>query len=258
MNVGSLFSGVGGIELGFEREGFTTKWFVENEPYAAAVLKKRFPEAKVYGDITEIDFTSIQRVDILTGGFPCQPWSKAGKQKGVEDERWLWPLFKEAIRILRPKYALIENVPGLAQGGGLHYVLADLAALGYDAEWYVIPASAVGAPHKRERIFIISYINRERFLDGQTEEQSVERESSQHETKPGTTTTDSSCSGLERERKTIAVTNTTLAGWWATEPNLVRMVHGLPNRAHRIKCLGNAVVPQVAQAVAKAIKEAEE
>lgn len=154
--VGSLFSGIGGIEIGFEKAGFETKWFVENEPYARAILKKRFPNAKIYGDITKIDFGTVPKVDILTGGFPCQDISNAGTRTGIKGSRSsLWKYYLKAIRILRPKFAFIENVSALLNRG-LNVVLADLTTVGYDAEYHCVPASAVGAPHRRDRIFIIA------------------------------------------------------------------------------------------------------
>ena len=159
MNVGSLFSGIGGIELGLERAGFKTAWFIENEPYAQAVLKKQWPGTPVHGDITKINLEELPKVDILTGGFPCQDISNAGKRVGIQGSRsGLWTYYCEAISVLRPRIALIENVSALL-GRGLDTVLCDLVQVGYDAEWYCISASSVGAFHKRDRIFIIAYPN---------------------------------------------------------------------------------------------------
>ena len=158
MNVGSLFSGIGGIELGFERQGFTTLWFVENDLYARAVLKKRFPNTPIYDDVTKVDWGAVPKVDVLTGGFPCQDISNAGKRVGISGSRSsLWKCYLEAIRVLRPRFALIENVSALINRG-LDVVLSDLAALRYDAEWYSLPASAIGAFHRRDRVFIIAYL----------------------------------------------------------------------------------------------------
>ena len=160
--VGSLFSGIGGIEIGFEKEGFKTKWFIEKEPYAQAILKKRFPGTIIYEDVTKIDFRTVSKVDVFTGGFPCQDISGAGKKVGIEGSRSsLWKYYAKAIRILRPRIAFIENVSALTIRG-LNVVLSDLAKIGYDAEWYNISASSVGAFHQRERIFIIAYPNSNR------------------------------------------------------------------------------------------------
>jgi len=283
--VGSLFSGIGGIEIGFEAEGFDTEWFVENELYAQEILKKRFPNAKIYGDITELDFTTVPTVDILTGGFPCQDISNAGKRAGIEGSRSsLWKYYCEAIRVLQPKYALIENVSALA-GRGLNVVLADLASIGYDAEWYNISASAVGALHRRERIFIIAHPcgdgfntperlgkqrdknniqrNSEKILDNQTREEIKQQFEFKQDGFDRDVPDSSSIRSkthkqpFRNETQHAGFTtsnNGTKQGWWATEPDVGRVAHGVPNRVDRIKCLGNAVVPQVAQVFAKTIR----
>ena len=156
LRVGSLFSGTGGIELGLERAGgFETVWFVECDPHAQAFLRKYWPDATIYGDITEIDFASVPRIDVLTGGFPCQDISNAGKRVGISGSRsGLWKHYLRAISVLRPRIVFAENVAALTQRG-LDTVLIDLAAIGYDAEYHCFPASAVGAPHRRDRIVII-------------------------------------------------------------------------------------------------------
>ena len=250
MTVGSLFSGVGGIEIGFEREGFKTLWFIENDLYCQAVLRKRFPEAKIYGDIKEVDFGAIQKPDVLTGGFPCQDISNAGKRAGIEGSRSsLWKYYCEAIRILRPKYALIENVSALAIRG-LNVVLEDIAEIGYDAFWTNISASAIGAPHQRERLFVIAYSYSERFKEQWGKESVKEKDS--------------------RVKFDCEVSHSESIGCWKqgflsrdaddffkTESGICGMVDGVPNRVDQIKCLGNAVVPACAQVFAKAIKEFE-
>jgi DNA (cytosine-5)-methyltransferase 1 len=168
--VGSLFSGIGGLELGLHRTGnFETAWFCEPDEYASKVLKQRFGDIPNYGWTTNIpDFSELGRVDVLTGGFPCQPVSMAGKRKAQEDERWMWPEYFRAIREIRPRAAIIENVRGLLSKG-MHDVLRDLASIGYIAEWQVIPALALGAPHRRERVFIVAYPYDGGRLDGQAE-----------------------------------------------------------------------------------------
>ena len=147
LTIGSLFSGIGGIEYGFELAGgFETRWFIENDKAAQKILKMRWPGVPIYGDIRAIDFNELERVNVLTGGFPCQDISTANPRgKGIEGERsGLWTYFAEAIRILRPRYAVIENVPNLANRG-LNVVLRDLAEIGYDAEWNIVSARGVGA-----------------------------------------------------------------------------------------------------------------
>ena len=159
LTVGSLFSGIGGIDLGLERTGhFRTIWFSEIDPYASRVLAKHWPNVPNLGNVKEIDFGRIERPDVLVGGYPCQPFSTAGKRQGEQDPRHLWPECVRALRILRPRYALFENVRGHISLG-FPRVLADLASIGFNAEWQVIPAAAAGAPHKRDRLFIVAYPN---------------------------------------------------------------------------------------------------
>lgn len=232
MNVGSLFSGIGGIELGFEAEGFHTEWFVECEPYAQSVLKKNWPKATIYADVTSIDWSTVPKVDVLTGGFPCQDISIAGKGDGITGSRSsLWKYYCEAIRILRPKYALIENVSELSNRG-LNVVLADLAKIGYDAEWHCVPASSVGAYHRRERIFILAYSNMHGCVESRFK-----------------VTTNKTEQQTQHDNRLLVS--------WASLSEIRRADDGLPCGAHRVKCLGNAVVPQVAQIFAQAIKEIE-
>jgi DNA (cytosine-5)-methyltransferase 1 len=155
---GSLFAGIGGIDLGLERAGWECRFQVEWDAYCQRVLAKHWPDVPRYGDITAVNWSGVERVDLLAGGFPCQPFSLAGQRRGKSDDRWLWPAFADAIRALRPCYVLVENVPGLLAGhGGMGSVLGDLADLGYDAEWDSVPAAAVGAPHLRYRVWIVAY-----------------------------------------------------------------------------------------------------
>ncbi len=274
LTVGSLFSGVGGVEIGFEKQGFKTRWFVEKEPYAQAVLQKRFPNTKIYGDITKIDFRTVPKIDILTGGFPCQDISNAGKRAGIEGSRSsLWKYYLEAIRILRPKIAFIENVSALLDRG-LDVVLADLAKIGYDAEWYCVSASSVGAFHKRRRIFILTYPNlygQHSFRQGggtvQNDKESELQTISSKGIQPTTefvqdgfvgdvshTNHQGSKGEGEIQIRQPELPQFRQEGYWTTEPELGRVANGIPNRMDRIKCLGNAVVPQCAEVFAKAIK----
>jgi len=157
---GSLFAGIGGIDLGLERAGWTCRFQVEWDAFCQRVLAAHWPDVPRYGDITTVDWSGVERVDLLAGGFPCQPVSGAGKKQAQADARWLWPEFARAIRALRPRLVLVENVPNLlAVNGGSAFgdVLGDMAACGYDAEWDCIPAAAVGALHDRDRVFIVAY-----------------------------------------------------------------------------------------------------
>ena len=161
LKVGGLFSGIGGIELGLEQTGgFRTVWHSEIDPFCNEVLAAHWSNVPNLGDITKIDWSTVEPVDLICGGVPCQPASVAGKRKGTEDERWLWPAFLDAVRALRPRLVLAENVPGLLTVSGgepFGQILGSLASMGYDAEWAVFPASAVGAPHKRDRVWIVAH-----------------------------------------------------------------------------------------------------
>ena len=307
LKVGSLFSGIGGIELGFDNQGYTTQWFIDYEPYAQAVLRKHWHNTKIYDDITKIDFKELSEVDVLTGGFPCQDISNAGKRAGIKGNRSsLWKYYLEAIRVLRPKYAVIENVSALLRRG-LNVVLSDLASVGYDAEWYCIPAAAVGAPHRRDRIFILAYPHGRQELCSEYDRFSIKKkfigivsnssaspnlaypnsgghvyrefgeqsteggQSSQREFVAGSDVVYSNSEGLQGYNEWKPSTEQTKTfrtdimsasigercGWWAVEPCVGRVADGVPAWVDRIKCLGNAVVPGVAETIAEAIKEYE-
>ena len=236
-DVGSLFSGVGGIEIGFERQGFKTKWCIESDLHAQQILKKRFPEADIYGDITTVDFKAIPKVQILTGGFPCQDISIANPKgdgiKGSKSSLWLY--YFKAIREIRPRFALIENVSNIINRG-FDTVIRDLASIGYAAEWHYIPAASVGANHIRERIFILTYPN-EWGLQ-RLQQESINRE----------------LSFMSQVSKEVSQTwNNKLS-----EPPLLGVGNGFPQRVDRTKRIGNAVIPQIAEIYAKAIKVREE
>lgn len=158
LTVGSGFAGIGGFDLGFERAGMRTIWQSEIDPWCQRVLEKHWPGTQRFGDIRTVTADTAIAPDVFCAGFPCQPASLAGLGKAQEDERWLWPECARIVSELRPKYVVLENVPGLL-GRGLGDVLGDLAALGYDAEWDCIRASDFGAPHKRERVWIVAYPN---------------------------------------------------------------------------------------------------
>ena len=158
LTVGSLFSGIGGLDLGLERAGMRVIWQSEIDPYACRVLKKHWPEVVNHGNIKEINWQEVERPDVICGGYPCQPFSQAGKRRGEEDPRHLWPWVREAISELRPRYAILENVRGHLSLGGLS-VIGELASIGYDAEWRVVSAASVGANHRRDRVVIVAYPN---------------------------------------------------------------------------------------------------
>lgn len=157
MRYGSLFSGIGLMDLGLENVGFKAAWQCENDKQASKVLEYHWPEVPNFGDITKVDWSEVEPVDALVGGFPCQPFSSAGMRKGSSDDRWMWPEFFRAIRVLRPKFVVLENVSALLRSPEWGTILGDLANAGYDAKWRVLRASDVGAPHRRERVFAVAY-----------------------------------------------------------------------------------------------------
>lgn len=230
LTVGSLFSGIGGLDLGLERAGMTIRWQCEVDEFCARVLDEHWPDVPNLGDVKTIDWGTVERVDVLCGGYPCQPFSLAGLRRGATDARHLWPHFRDAIRTLRPRYVVLENVPGHLSLG-FDAVLADLASLGLDAEWEVIRACAFGASHTRARLFVVAYSS------GSDEPGPLSRH-------PRETTRDygrpeSRGSGCGESRP----------GRWLPEPTVDRMADGVPRGVVRpeLEALGNAVVPQVAE-----------
>ena len=160
MNVLDLFSGIGGFSLGLERAGMTTVGFCEIEQYPISILKKHWPDIPVFNDIKEVKgdeiLQQVGQVDLICGGFPCQPFSVAGKQRGSEDDRHLWPHMLRLISEIRPRWIIAENVAGFIPMG-LDTVLSDLEAESYATQSFVIPACAVGGVHRRDRVWIVAY-----------------------------------------------------------------------------------------------------
>jgi DNA (cytosine-5)-methyltransferase 1 len=248
LTVGSLFSGIGGLDLGLERAEMRVKWQVENNPYCIRVLEKHWPTVKRYGDIKQIKWSEVEPVDLICGGFPCQPVSVAGSRKGDKDDRWLWPKFLRAIREVRPRYALVENVPGLLStddGRLARGVFGDLAEIGYDAEWNIVSAQNVGANHRRERVFIVAYTQSLKGNALQIENRCQMFETGMGWVNPGRPSDNETFSqGCEPD-------------WVVYESELGRVANGVPSRVDRLKCLGNAVVPQVAEYIGGAIIRAD-
>ena len=331
MRVLDLFAGIGGFTLGLERAGFETVAFCEIEPYAQKVLNKNWPGVKLYDDVRGITAERLATdgigVDVITGGFPCQDISVAGKGAGIEGERsGLWSECARLIRELRPRYAIFENVTNLLngeRGDWFKRVLGDISALGYDAEWHCIPASSIGAHHHRDRVWIVAYPtgsrvqacganrvgddNRSRGDKGQSsgasEQEIILAYPNGNDGRRGDCTQslgresrlESRCSGegqsvagasedvadpdesrLQRwlqdgiayqaGRKVASYGSTPECGtrweryrdgYWATEPDVGRVANGVSSRSHRLKCLGNAVVPQIPELIGRAIMEAE-
>ena len=364
MNVGSLFSGIGGFDLGLERAGFRTSWFCEQDEFCQHVLAKHWPGVPCYPDITELRGADVESVDVLCGGFPCQDLSVAGKGAGLDGARsGLWSEYARLIGELQPRYVIVENVSALL-ARGMGRVLGDLAALGYDAEWDCIPASAVGAPHRRDRVWLVAYPNgddggprRPRRSDpgrarqresvaavADADGERAHRSGAQHEGREesadgsaGRGVRDADNAGRSERRRAVAVRpehaaverggegvgNTdrvarqagvarkgrpgavdepgavertvrsggprrTLdegrivdnpgggrhgapegslcagrdgvvdAGWWLVEPDVGRVANGVPARVDRLRSLGNALVPQIAEWIGRRVMAYEE
>lgn len=159
MKAGSLFTGGGGLDAAVEQmwPGLGWSWCADNDPAAARLLRARRPDVANLGDLTTVDWATVERPDLLVGGYPCQPWSHAGLRRGADDERDGWPWFRDAIALLRPGLALLENVAGHLGTGGHTRTIGDLAALGYDTCWGLLRAADIGAPHRRARWFCIAW-----------------------------------------------------------------------------------------------------
>lgn len=259
LTVGSLFSGIGGLDLGLERAGMKVIWQSEIDSYATRVLKKHWPEVPNHGDIKRIQWGDIVRPDVICGGYPCQPFSLAGARKGEEDPRHLWPWVRHALSVLRPRYAILENVRGHLSLGGTT-VLREITALGYCAEWRIVSAASVGANHRRDRIIIVAYPNRENESDGTKHEIGIVAYPNGRRLQarePETESLPRPCGSRERRREVFAdnITDFGRRGWWQTEPDVGRVAHGIPHRVDRLKGLGNAVVPQVAEIIGRLVLE---
>jgi len=288
-----LFSGIGGFARGLEATGhFRTTCFVEQDPFCQAVLKHHWPDVPILDDVRharQFDFPD-SRPDLVCGGFPCQPFSQAGKQLAQDDPRHLWPEMLRVIRELRPTWVVGENVVGLIKLG-LDEVLSDLEGEGYATRTFNIPACAVGAPHLRQRIWVVAHADSESEPDGTFDGNAGQRQlgfefladsddggQERHAQRPeqdrqGQTGDAVSCGSsvpdsghTDRRRRQSRNGDFELHGeewpanrpeeWWELEPDVGRLADGLPNRVSQLRALGNSIVPQIAQEIGQAIKVA--
>jgi len=358
LTFGELFAGIGGFSLGLERAGMKCQWQVEIDPYATQVLKKHWPEVPKHDDVRTFPPQGDHAVDVICGGFPCQDISVAGKGAGLAGARsGLWREFARIIGELRPRYVIVENVAALLTRG-MGTVLSDLSALGYDAEWHIISAAAVGAPHRRERVWIVAWDavgwrgarvgsvraiqegscsdtdrvradvpdgiglgdalrgvgsagsaavagrrlhaggsqrNRGTRCAGQAGQGACDVADAQNDGRAGgarlrsdreralsaeqgivgreacgrgkscrrsADATDAHRSRRQQQRRPKPVPPEQPAvecsGWWESEPNVGRVAHGVPSRVDRLRCLGNAVVPQIVEVIGRQIITHEE
>jgi DNA (cytosine-5)-methyltransferase 1 len=240
LKVLDLFSGIGGFSLGLERTGgFETVAFCEIDPFCRRVLAKHWPNVRQYEDVRTLTADTLRRdgiaVDVICGGFPCQDISNAGGQAGLDGERsGLWSEYSRLIGELGPAFVLVENVSALL-GRGLDRVLGDLATIGFDAEWHCIPASAIGAPHQRDRIWIIAYPDSLR-----SQRQSHNRGADQG-----------------RQERPQQLARLVPSAFWVgvSASDIRRVADGVPRRLGkpRLHALGNAVVPQIPELIGNAI-----
>lgn len=278
MKILDLFSGIGGFSLGLERAGMRTIAFCEADSMCRRVLRKHWPDVPIFEDVKTLTAKDLnETVDVICGGFPCQDISLAGKGAGLAGERsGLWYEYHRLIEEIRPRYVIIENVAAL-RSRGLDEVLRCLDALGYDAEWHCIPAKAVGAPHQRDRIWVVAYPH---LYDGrywscaksQSKKTRLELGRSserQFEQTTSTVVADALSEGWQgrlhwwtnQERQSElgylgrcrSVDGQPIENWWATEPSVGRVAHGVSGRTHRLRQLGNAVVPQIPELIGRAI-----
>jgi len=292
LKVLDLFSGIGGFSLGLERTGgFETVAFCEIEPFPRRVLAKHWPGVPCYEDVRELTGArlaadGITGIDVITGGFPCQDLSVAGRQAGMGEgtRSGLWSEIIRLVGELRPQFVIVENVanllsgPGDKRGGWFGRVLGDLAECGYDAEWENIPASALGAPHRRERIWIVGRTSNGRNManadqigavgapDSRVAPLAYESSEGVEERRFARNVADTNAPRLEGGAEAGDVGGFWKGGnellercaylprrAWSVEPDVGRVANGVPDRAHRLAGLGNAVVPQIPELIGHAI-----
>lgn len=267
-----LFSGIGGFSIAAQAAGYQTIAFAEIEPYACKILKQNWPTIPNLGDIRNVRGI---RADLITGGFPCQPFSLVGKRRGAEDDRHLWPEMCRVIEDARPRWVLGENVPGII-GVELDNVLSDLERLGYTAWPLVIPACAVDARHRRDRVWIVAHsaqggircgmpsgetgqlarrgetVADSNGINGRTRTGRQDGQKARHagqDVANASNGTDHE-GGTQRHQWPLENGDGESGGracHWLPEPGVGRVANGIPHRSHRLKAIGNAIVPQVAE-----------
>lgn len=345
LTFGSLFAGIGGFDLGLERAGMECRWQVEIDDYACRVLAKHWPSVQRWGDVRTFPPGSAAEwdVNVICAGVPCQPVSHAGKRKGVDDERWMWGEALRVVADIKPRFFVAENPNGiLSHDGGRTFggIMRALAACGYVCEWQTIAAADMGAPHQRDRVWLVAYTDsvscsqgKSRRTSGRIFAKGARSQGREDEGEAGAIAgsggEDAGVAGKETVNDTcgvgemhmlrklhvqdsrnarsrlqlrpdrgmggIAVSSdanmadangqglegamlehpcqgllrpcsgargneeqevpASAAGWWASEPAVGRMAHGVPNRMDRLRCLGNAVVPQIVELIGRKIMQ---
>ena len=243
MKVLDLFSGIGGFSVGLEAAGMQTAAFCEIDPFCQEILRKHWPETPLYSDIHTLNKEVLQNdgihtIDVICGGFPCQPYSIAGRKKGTQDDRDLWPAMFRLIQELKPTWVIGENVANFTNMA-FSRTKIDMESAGYQVQPFIIPACAVGAPHRRNRIWILAYSDGERLEEARPEQQAT------------------------RDRGKIANSftwyrNIKRIGDYFNHPSLPQPLvcrgrDGIPRRVDRLRALGNAVVPQIPEIIGRGI-----
>lgn len=291
LTFGSLFAGIGGFDRGFDRAGMVCKWQVEKDAYASSILAKHWPQARRWGDVETFPPPDggDWEVDVICGGVPCQPVSLAGKQKGKSDDRWMWGEFLRVVATLSPRIIVAENPSSILsndRGSTFAGIVAAVRAAGYGVDWATVAARDVGAPHRRDRVFLVGRkdccvgpvrdvrglqlhdprdarlrlpLPADRGVERRPLPSASDLADSCGEGLQGAVL-EHSCEGLPGpcsrawgdEDEEVPETFT---GWRPSEPGVCRMAHGVPNRVDRLRCLGNSIVPQVAEVIGRAIVE---
>lgn len=247
--IGSCFSGIGGFELGLEWAGFKTAWQIEIDPFCRQILKKHWPDVPKYKDINEIKTEEIKDVGIICGGYPCQPFSFAGKRTGEKDDRHLWPEMFEIIKAKRPNWVICENVTGHISLG-LSKVLSDLESISYNYQTFIIPACSVNAAHQRNRIWIVANIreNSDNIKRTIYKNKNILVQNSRDKIK------------IWGEYNRICQSsNWSPEEYVKTERSFCREIHGVSSKLDetRVAALGNAIDPRIAYQIGLAIIQTE-
>jgi DNA (cytosine-5)-methyltransferase 1 len=239
-----LFSGIGGFALAARWAGFRTVAFCECEPYAQRVLRKHWPDVPIHDDVRTFPGAVYTGATILTGGIPCQPFSQCGKQRGCDDDRWLWPAMRDVVSSARPSWVILENVPGIAKMA-VEICVSDMESLGYACALLLIPASGVGAPHRRRRAWIVA--------------ESLSTNANGFRPHRAEMHTDGQGYRVEFPDKQVGIVGPLVQKpiWNSVDARVLGVGNGLPNRVDRLRGIGNAIVPQIAAEIMRMIVEIE-
>ena len=284
MRVLDLFSGIGGFSIGLESVGMETVAFCEQNAYCQKILAQHWPTLPIHSDITELSGYEYRgSVELVCGGFPCQPFSVAGERRGKEDDRALWPEMLRVIREVAPRWVIGENVSGIIPME-LDNVLSDLEGEGYTCWTFVLPACAVDAQHRRDRVWVIAHTNSESESDGSVDAETSRKLVAHTDTRQRGSKNKEICTrrdapifggedvsnthGSQQQRGRVSIgiqpehSDPDISGdtrgqqtapVWLPEPNVGRVADGIPNRSHRLKALGNAVVPPLVAEIGRLV-----